>query len=88
MNPLLSDLALILIVAGIVTVLFKKLKQPVVLGYIVAGVLAGPYISFIPTVTNVHSILYLLYNYIRKRGNFPATPLHILNNFSNITVLP
>ena len=56
MNPLFSDLALILIVAGIVTVIFKKLKQPLVLGYIVAGVLTGPYITFIPTVTNVESV--------------------------------
>ncbi|MBQ2913366.1 MAG: cation:proton antiporter [Bacteroidales bacterium] len=56
MNHLLSDLALILIVAGIVTVLFKKLKQPLVLGYIVAGVLTGPYISFIPTVGNIESV--------------------------------
>ena len=35
--PLISDLALILISAGIMTLLFKKLKQPLVLGYIVAG---------------------------------------------------
>ena len=39
---LISDLAVILISAGLVTLLFKKLKQPVVLGYIVAGLLAGP----------------------------------------------
>lgn len=56
MNPLLSDLALILLVAGIVTVIFKKLKQPLVLGYIVAGLLTGPYITFVPTVTNVESV--------------------------------
>ena len=56
MNTLLSDLALILIVAGIVTVIFKKLKQPVVLGYIVAGLLAGPYVTFIPTVTDAQNV--------------------------------
>ncbi len=56
MNTLLSDLALILIVAGIVTVIFKKLRQPVVLGYIVAGLLAGPYITFIPTVTDIQNV--------------------------------
>lgn len=39
---LISDLAVILISAGLVTLLFKWLKQPVVLGYIVAGILAGP----------------------------------------------
>ncbi|MEF9986879.1 MAG: cation:proton antiporter [Bacteroidales bacterium] len=55
-NPLLSDLALILIVAGIVTIIFKALKQPLVLGYIVAGMLTGPYIHFIPTATNVESV--------------------------------
>lgn len=56
MNILLSDLALILIVAGVVTVIFKKLKQPLVLGYIVAGLLTGPYITFIPTVSNVENV--------------------------------
>ena len=56
MNALLSDLALILMVAGVVTILFKKLKQPVVLGYIVAGVFAGPHISFLPTVVEVESV--------------------------------
>lgn len=53
---LISDLAVILISAGLVTLLFKKLKQPVVLGYIVAGILAGPSIEQIPTVTDVESI--------------------------------
>ena len=38
--PLISDLAVILIAAGIITLIFKCLKQPVVLGYIVAGILA------------------------------------------------
>ena len=55
-NPLLYDLALILIVAGGVTLLFKWLKQPLVLGYIVAGMLAGPYISIVPTVHNIENI--------------------------------
>ena len=53
---LISDLAVILISAGLVTLLFKWLKQPVVLGYIVAGILAGPSITQIPTVTNIESI--------------------------------
>ena len=39
---LIADLALILICAGIMTLLFKKLKQPLVLGYVVAGFLASP----------------------------------------------
>ena len=53
---LISDLAVILISAGLVTLLFKWLKQPVVLGYIVAGILAGPSITQIRTVTNIESI--------------------------------
>ena len=56
MNPLLLDLALILIVAGLTTVVFKYLKQPLVLGYIVAGFLTGPYFEYIPTVKEVSSL--------------------------------
>ena len=40
---LIEDLALILMVAGVVTLVFKKLKQPLVLGYIVAGFLVSPH---------------------------------------------
>lgn len=47
---LMSDLALILVAAGVVTLIFKRLKQPLVLGYIVAGIIAGPHISITPTV--------------------------------------
>ena len=54
--PLISDLAVILIAAGVVTVLFKWLRQPVVLGYIVAGVLAGPAVPFLPTVVDTANI--------------------------------
>ena len=43
---LIKDLALILIVAGIVTLLFKKLKQPLVLGYVVAGFLVSPHMPY------------------------------------------
>lgn len=53
---LISDLAVILITAGLVTLLFKYLKQPVVLGYIVAGFLAGPAFKEVPTIINVESI--------------------------------
>jgi len=45
---LIYDLALILISAGFITLLFKKLKQPLVLGYIVAGILAGPHLGLLP----------------------------------------
>ena len=43
--PLISDLALILICAGVMTLVFKRLKQPLVLGYIVAGFLASPHFT-------------------------------------------
>lgn len=50
--PLISDLATILIIAGIITVIFKWLGQPVIVGYIVAGIMAGPSISLFPTVSD------------------------------------
>ena len=56
MENLISDLALILISAGIVTLLFKRLRQPLVLGYIVAGFLAGPHMPYTPTVTDTASV--------------------------------
>ena len=55
-STLISDLAVILICAGFVTILFKWLKQPVVLGYIVAGILTGPACPITPTITNPESI--------------------------------
>jgi len=54
---LIYDLALILISAGIITLLFKWLKQPLVLGYIVAGILAGPHVDLLPlTVTDTANV--------------------------------
>ena len=50
LDNLISDLALILIVAAFVTIVFKKLKLPVVLGYIVAGFLISPNFSYLPTI--------------------------------------
>lgn len=50
LDYLISDLALILIAAGVVTLIFKKIKLPVVLGYIVAGFLISPNFSYMPTV--------------------------------------
>ena len=52
LTPLISDLALILICAGITTLIFKKLKQPLVLGYIVAGFLCSPRFQFTPSVAD------------------------------------
>lgn len=54
--PLIADLALILISAGFMTLLFKKLKQPLVLGYVVAGFLASPHLSFTPSVVDAANI--------------------------------
>ena len=53
---LIADLALILICAGVMTLLFKKLKQPLVLGYVVAGFLAGPHIAFTPSVVDAANV--------------------------------
>lgn len=54
---MIQDLALILIVAAIVTLVFKKLKQPVVLGYIVAGFLVSDKMPYMPSVADEsHSV--------------------------------
>jgi CPA2 family monovalent cation:H+ antiporter-2 len=53
---LIKDLALILISAGIVTLIFKKLKQPLVLGYIVAGFLVSPHMPYTASVADMESI--------------------------------
>ncbi len=52
LHPLVSDLALILAVAGVVTLIFKRLKQPLVLGYVVAGFLVSPHMPYIPNVVD------------------------------------
>lgn len=49
---LIYDLALILILASVVTFIFKRLKQPLVLGYIVAGFLSSPHMPYIPSVVD------------------------------------
>ena len=49
-ESLIVDLALILVLGAVATVLFKKLKQPVVLGYIVAGFIASPHFKLFPSV--------------------------------------
>lgn len=56
LTPLISDLALILICAGIMTLIFKKLKQPLILGYIVAGFICTPHFKFTPSVVDSASI--------------------------------
>ena len=67
---LVTDLALILVVAGIVTLVFKKLKQPLVLGYVVAGFLVSPHMPYTASVVdseNIHlwsdlGVMFLLFS--------------------------
>ena len=67
---LINDLAYILMSAGIVTLIFKKLKQPLVLGYIVAGFLVSPHMPYTASVVdteNVHlwadiGVMFLLFS--------------------------
>lgn len=53
---LIVDLALILVVAGVVGLLFKRLKQPLVLGYIVAGILTSPNMPYTPSVGDTSTL--------------------------------
>ncbi|HEY8513466.1 MAG TPA: cation:proton antiporter [Cyclobacteriaceae bacterium] len=53
---LIQDLALILIAGAIVTLLFRKIRQPLVLGYIIAGFLVGPHFQYLPSVTDNDNI--------------------------------
>ncbi|MGX8712774.1 MAG: cation:proton antiporter domain-containing protein [bacterium] len=50
------DLAIILVAAGVITVVFKWLKQPLVLGYILAGFFIGPYFPWFPAITDATNI--------------------------------
>jgi CPA2 family monovalent cation:H+ antiporter-2 len=56
LSTLIIDLALILTCAGIMTLIFKKLKQPLVLGYIVAGFLISPHMPYLANVTDVSDV--------------------------------
>jgi monovalent cation:H+ antiporter-2, CPA2 family len=53
---LIADLALILITGAITTLLFRRIKQPLVLGYIIAGFVVGPHFSFAPTVADTINV--------------------------------
>ena len=70
---LISDLAIMLLTAGVVTVIFKKIKQPLVLGYIVAGFLIGPYMPFFFTT---------LFVKMRLERSAERDKREIKNNFS------
>lgn len=54
--PIIEDLAVILIVAGVMTLLFRAIRQPVVLGYLVAGFLVGPHFKWIPTIFETEGV--------------------------------
>jgi CPA2 family monovalent cation:H+ antiporter-2 len=56
-ETLLQDLAVIMIVAGLVTVVFHRLRQPVVLGYILAGLIVGPHTPPFQFITNEHKTI-------------------------------
>ena len=53
---MIQDLALMLVVAGVVTLIFKRLKQPLVLGYIVAGFLVSPHMPLTASVADTENI--------------------------------
>lgn len=56
LKPLINDLGLILMTAGVAVLLFKKIKQPLVLGYLIAGFLAGNHFDFFPSVKDIKSV--------------------------------
>jgi CPA2 family monovalent cation:H+ antiporter-2 len=56
LEPLISDLGLILMTAAVAVLLFKKIKQPLVLGYLIAGFLAGNHFDFFPSVKDLKSV--------------------------------
>lgn len=53
---LITDLGLILCVGAITTLIFKRINQPLVLGYIIAGFLVSPHFSFIPSIADEHNV--------------------------------
>jgi monovalent cation:H+ antiporter-2, CPA2 family len=55
-DSFLQDLAIVMIVAGLVTLIFHRVKQPVVLGYLLAGFIIGPYTPPFPLITNLETI--------------------------------
>ena len=55
-TTIIADLAMILMVAGITTLIFKKLNQPLVLGYIIAGFLTSPNFTYFPTIAGKEGV--------------------------------
>ena len=68
--PLIKDLAVILGVASLVTLIFQKIHQPIVLGYLIAGLIVGPYtpphalVSDIPNINTLSElgIIFLMFS--------------------------
>lgn len=56
LSTLITDLGLILMTAGVAVLLFKLIRQPLVLGYLIAGYLTGPYFPMFPAVKDVHNV--------------------------------
>ena len=95
---IITDLTLITIYAGVITLLFKWLKQPVVLGYVLAGILAGPSFNLLPTVEDTDNIkiwadigvIFLLFN-LGLEFNFKKIldvgKAAIITGFANILIM-
>ncbi|SDG77140.1 monovalent cation:H+ antiporter-2, CPA2 family [Flavobacterium omnivorum] len=56
LQPLIRDLGLILMTAAVAVLLFRLIKQPLVLGYLIAGFLAGNHFDFFPSVKDIKSV--------------------------------
>lgn len=95
---IITDLTFITIYAGIITLLFKWLKQPVVLGYVLAGVVAGPYFNLFPTVKDMDNIsiwadvgvIFLLFNLgleFSFKKILDVGKAAIITGFSNILIM-
>src|SRR6266404_2207547 len=55
-HTFLEDLAMVLCVAAITTVIFQKIRQPVVVGYLLAGIIVGPHVTIIPLLADSERI--------------------------------
>lgn len=53
---LIPDLAIMMLTAGVITIIFRKIKQPLILGYILAGFLISPYFPLFMTVEDTDAI--------------------------------
>ena len=53
---LISDMAIMMLTAGVIAIIFKRIKQPLVLGYILAGFLVSPYFPWFSTIVDTHSV--------------------------------